>query len=268
MEACGQGFKFFKARRINRSKLVKEITVAAKNGDPSPDNNPRLRVGIEAAKKNSVPRDTIERAIKKGAGLLDGGVQYETISYEGFAPHRVPVIVECLTDNKNRTASDVRILFRKGQLGAIGAVGWMFDRLGVVEATTTHAGVDLEGAAIEAGAQNVEPLESEEVPAGQTGARFFCDTTDLDAVTKNLTQTGWTVTLSEMSHIAKNYVELGEAEKKEVVDFLSAIDENDDVHRVYAAMEITQDAFWTGTQGAHHGDPVPAIADIAVGPDE
>src|SRR4051794_9881057 len=82
-------------------KLVKEITVAAKVGDPNPDNNPRLRAGVEAAKKASVPRDTIERAIKKGAGLLDETVQYETVTYEGFGPHRVPIIVECLTDNKN-----------------------------------------------------------------------------------------------------------------------------------------------------------------------
>src|SRR5947209_16256517 len=80
------------------SKLVKEITVAAKSGDPNPDNNPRLRAGVEAAKRASVPKDTIDRAIKKGAGLLDETVQYETISYEGFAPHRVPVIVECVTE--------------------------------------------------------------------------------------------------------------------------------------------------------------------------
>src|SRR4051794_29895358 len=86
------------------SKMVKEITVAAKVGDANPDNNPRLRAAVEAAKKASVPRDNIERAIKKGAGLLDEQVQYETVSYEGYAPHKVPVIVECLTDNKNRTA--------------------------------------------------------------------------------------------------------------------------------------------------------------------
>ena len=218
------------------SKLVKEITVAAKGGDSNPDNNPRLRAGVEAAKKASVPRDTIERAIKKGAGLLDEQVQYETISYEGFAPHRVPVIVECLTENKNRTAADIRVLFRKGQLGAMGSVSWMFDRLGVVEATLPKAGVDFEGAAIEAGAQNVEALEAEDVPAGHTGARFFCDTTDLDSVSKALSQSGWTVTLSEMSYIAKSFVELSEDQKKEVSEFLSAVDDHDDVHRIYAAI--------------------------------
>jgi YebC/PmpR family DNA-binding regulatory protein len=218
------------------SKLVKEITVAAKMGDPNPENNPRLRAGVEAAKRASVTRDTIERAIKKGAGLLDEQVIYETISYEGFGPHRVPVIVECLTDNKNRTAADIRVLFRKGQLGSMGSVSWMFDRLGVVEATLGQGGLDIEGAAIEAGAQNVEPLESEEVPAGHTGARFFCETTDLDSVSKSLSQAGWTVTLSEMSYIAKNFADLSDDQKKEVADFLNAVDEHDDVHRVYAGM--------------------------------
>ncbi len=218
------------------SKMVKEIMVAAKIGDPNPDNNARLRAAVEAAKKVSVPRDNIERAIKKGAGLLDGGIQFETIVYEGFAPHRVPVIVECLTDNKNRTASDIRVLFRKGQLGNVGTVNWMFDRLGVIEATINKPGLDIEGAAIEAGAQNVEPLEAEEVAAGQTGARFFSEPSDLDAVNKALTQAGWTVTQSELSYIAKNKVEVSEAEKKEVIDFLSSIDDHDDVHRLYTAL--------------------------------
>jgi len=218
------------------SKLVKELTVAAKGGDPNPDNNPRLRAAVEAAKKNSVPRDTIDRAIKKGAGLLDEQVVYESISYEGFAPHRVPVIVECLTDNKNRTAADLRVLFRKGQLGSMGSVAWMFDRLGVVEATHSQGGLDIEGAAIEAGAQNVEPLEGEEVPAGHTGARFLCDIPDLDVVNKALVQMGWTVTLSEPSYLAKSFVELSDDQKKEVAEFLNAVDEHDDVHRVYAGI--------------------------------
>jgi YebC/PmpR family DNA-binding regulatory protein len=219
------------------SKLAKEITVAAKMGDPHPDNNPRLRAAIEAAKKQSVTRDTIERAIKKGAGLLDEQVNYELITYEGFTPHKVPVIVECLTDNKNRTASDIRVLFRKGQLGSMGSVGWMFDRLGVVEATAAGTAVDIEAVAIEAGAQNVEPLEPESVPAGSTGARFFCEPTDLDSVSKFVSSNQWTVTLSEMSYIAKNLNELPEDQKKEVVEFLNEIDEHDDVHRVYAAMK-------------------------------
>lgn len=216
-------------------KLAKEISVAAKLGDPNPANNPRLRAAVEAAKKHSVTRDTIERAIKKGAGLLDETVNYETIVYEGFAPYKVPVIVECLTDNRNRTASDVRVLFRKGQLGNSGAVAWMFDRSGVIEATNTNQALDIEGAAIEAGAQNVEPLEEKE--AGAVGARFFCDTTDLDAVNKALTESGWSITLSEFSYIPKNLVELNADQLQEVADFLKDIDDHDDVHRVYAALK-------------------------------
>src|SRR5207245_2492464 len=116
------------------TKLAKEIMVAAKGG-PDPSMNARLRLVVEAAKKASMPKDTLERAIKKGAGLLDESVQFDTVTYEGFAPHRVPVIVECLTDNKNRTATNIRMLFRKGQLGNSGAVSWDFSHVGVVEAT-------------------------------------------------------------------------------------------------------------------------------------
>src|SRR2546421_4868931 len=110
-------------------KLAKEVAIAAKGG-ADPDQNSRLRIAVDAAKKASMPRDTLERAIKKGAGLLDGPVNYEVITYEGFAPHQVPVIVECLTENRTRTASNVRLLFRKGQLAAAGAVSWDFEHLG------------------------------------------------------------------------------------------------------------------------------------------
>jgi YebC/PmpR family DNA-binding regulatory protein len=214
-------------------KYVKEIIVSARIGDPNPDNNSRLRAAIEAAKKVSVPRDTIERAIKKGAGLLDDQAAYETITYEGYTPHQVPVVVECLTDNKNRTASDIRVLFRKGQLSS---VLWMFDRLGVIEATHP-SNKDIEEVAIESGAQNVEALEAEDVPAGSTGGRFFTDPTDLDTVNKSLTAQGWVITQSEMSYIAKNKIDgLADDQMKEVTDFLEKIDDNDDVHRIYTAL--------------------------------
>ena len=217
-------------------KIAKEIAVAAKLGDPDPNNNPRLRTAIEAAKKASVTRDTIERAIKKGAGIGDEGVTYELVTYEGFTPHKVPVIVECLTDNRNRTASDIRVLFRKGQLGNAGAVGWMFDRQGIIEATHTDKTLDIESVAIEAGAQNVEPLEKTEVGADMCGARFFTDVTDLSTTTKFLVDAKWTVTMSELGYVAKNPAALTEEQKKEVADFLSAIDDCDDTHRVYAAL--------------------------------
>ena len=132
------------------TKLSREISVAARSGS-DPAMNSRLRLAVEQARKLSMPRDTVERAIKKGAGLLDGGAQYEKLTYEGFAPHRVPVIVECLTDNANRAASAIRVLFRKGQLGSSGSVSWDFDHLGMIEAEANDASADAELAAIEAG---------------------------------------------------------------------------------------------------------------------
>ncbi|HEX4922463.1 MAG TPA: YebC/PmpR family DNA-binding transcriptional regulator [Bdellovibrionales bacterium] len=218
-------------------KLTKEIQVAAKLGDPNPENNPRLRAAVAAARKASVNRDTIERAIRKGAGLDGEGVTYESVTYEGFAPHKVPVIVECLTDNKNRTASEVRMLFNKGTLGAVGSVGWMFDRVGTVEATHADKNQDIEAVAIEAGAQNVEALEKGDIPEGHIGALFICDPTDLDSVNKFLTKAGWTITSSELSYLAKSYPELSPEQRKEVSEFLNDINEFDDVHRVYAAIK-------------------------------
>lgn len=211
------------------SKLAKEIMVAAKSGGPDPTSNPRLRLAIEQAKKASMTRDTLERAIKKGAGLLDEPVQYETIVYEGFAPHQVPVIVECLTDNKNRTATNVRVLFRKGQLGASGSVSWDFARRGAIEASPPAGGEDPEEAAIEAGAQDLEAADE-----GQT--RFLTEPGDLDSVGKALTARGWKLTASSLVWIAKNPVALDGAARAEVEAFLAALDEDDDVQTIYAGL--------------------------------
>jgi len=218
-------------------KLVREIMVAAKLGGSDPDLNARLYAALEAARKASVPRDTIERAVKKGAGQTGEKVNYELITYEGFAPHKVAVIVECLTDNRNRTAPEIRHLFRAGSLGAPGSVGFFFDHKGVVEATHPDKTRDAEGDAIEAGAQNVEPLEAEEIPDGHVGARFITEIKDLDTVSKFLAKAGWKLTAAELRYLAKNFVGLPDAQRKEVADFLSALDDHDDVHRVYAAMK-------------------------------
>jgi YebC/PmpR family DNA-binding regulatory protein len=218
-------------------KLVREITVAAKLGGPDPDLNPRLTAAVEKAKKASVYRETIERAIKKGAGLTDEKVNFETVVYEGFAPHKVPVVVECLTDNRNRTAPEIRNLFKAGSMGAPGCVSFFFQHLGVVEATHPDAQRDPETDAIEAGAQEVEALESEDVPAGHKGARFLTGTKDLDAMAKALKAAGWNVIASELRYVAKNLTEVTAAQRKEVLDFLNALDDHDDVHRVYAALK-------------------------------
>lgn len=166
-------------------KLVREIMIAAKLGGADPDLNARLHVAVDKAKKASVTKDTIDRAIKKGAGLLDEKIEYETVVYEGFAPHKVPVVVECLTDNRNRTAPDIRHLFGKGgQLGQPGSMGFFFDHLGVVEATHADGKRDPEADGIEAGADNLEPLDGIEIPEGGLGTRFFTDLKQLAHVSK------------------------------------------------------------------------------------
>lgn len=218
-------------------KLVREIMVAAKLGGADPDLNARLAAAVEKARKASVYRDTIERAIKKGAGLDDEKVVYELVTYEGFAPHKVPVIVECLTDNRNRTAPEIRRLFLSGSLGQPGSVGFFFNHMGVVEATHADANRDADTDAIEAGAQEVEPLEADETPAGQKGARFITEIKDLDHVSKALKAAGWTVIASEIRYLAKNFPDLSDTARKEVGEFLTALDDHDDVHRVYAAMK-------------------------------
>ena len=211
------------------TKLAKEIMVAARNG-ADPSMNPRLRMAVDAAKKQSMTKETLERAIKKGAGLLDEVVNYEVVNYEGFAPHQVPVIVECLTENRNRTSSNVRVLFRKGQLGASGSVTWDFHRLGQVEATPpAGTAVDAEEAAIETGAQDLEPGED-------GGTRFFTEPGDVDVVSKALTDRKWHVTSVNQIWKAKNPVTLDDAQRAEVEAFLVALDEDDDVQTIYVGL--------------------------------
>jgi YebC/PmpR family DNA-binding regulatory protein len=218
-------------------KLTREIMVAAKLGGPDPDLNARLAAAGEKARKGSVTKETIERSIKKGAGLTDEKITYELVAYEGFAPHKVPVIVECLTDNRNRTAPEIRRIFKVGSLGAPGSVAFFFNHNGVVEATQADTKRDMESDAIEAGAQEVEPLEADEVPEGQIGARFITEVKDLDHVAKALKAMGWNVTASEIRYIAKSYPDLDEHSRKEVAAFLNELDDHDDVHRVYAALK-------------------------------
>ncbi|MDO8705080.1 MAG: YebC/PmpR family DNA-binding transcriptional regulator, partial [Sulfuricaulis sp.] len=194
-----------------------------------PEMNSKLRMTIDQAKKASMPKDTIERAIKKGAGLVDAGVSFEKLTYEGFAPHRVPVIVECLTDNVNRTVTNIRILFRKGQLGTSGSVAWDFDYLGMIEATSASAGADAEVAAIEAGARDLEPAEN-----GAT--LFLTDPSDLDAVSRALPAHGFIVQSAQLGYRPKNPVTLDDAARAEVEAFLEAVDADDDVQNVYAGL--------------------------------
>jgi YebC/PmpR family DNA-binding regulatory protein len=219
-------------------KLVREIQVACKLGGANPEFNSRLAAAIAVAKKQSVTKDTIDRAIAKGAGTGPDAVQYHTVTYEGFAPHRVPVIVECLTDNNNRTASEIKQLFKAGHMGTPGSVAWMFEHVGMIEAQHNDTSADIEIAALEAEAENVEPMELDEEDHGHhLGARFFCQMSHLDTVTKALKAAGWNVTTSEMHYHPKDYPELSDEQREEVTNFLQALDGNADVHRVYAALK-------------------------------
>ena len=214
------------------TKLVKEITVAARNG-ADPATNARLRLVVEQARKVSMPKDTLERALKKGSGVGDDATHYERVIYEGFAPHQVAVMVECLTDNVKRTAPEMRVLFRKGQLGTSGSVAWDFDHVGFIEAAPAAAGADAETAAIEAGAQDLEPGEEE----GNT--LFITAPADLDLVSRALPAHGFNVLSAKLGYKPKNPVDptsLSAEALEEVEAFLSAIDAHDDVQEVYVAL--------------------------------
>jgi YebC/PmpR family DNA-binding regulatory protein len=215
-------------------RLAKDIMVAARSG-ADPASNSKLRLVVEQARKVSMPKETLERAIKKGAGLTGEAVHFEHVIYEGFAPHQVAVMVECLTDNVNRTAPEMRVLFRKGQLGTSGSVAWDFDHVGLIEAEPAAgaAAVDAETAAIEAGAQDFEPGEEE----GST--TFITDATDLDLVCRALPAQGFTVLSAKLGYKAKNPVDpanLSAEHLEEVEAFLAAIDGNDDVQNVFVAL--------------------------------
>ena len=213
-------------------RLVKEIMIAARNG-ADPDLNPKLRLAIHQAKKASMPKETLDRAIKKGAGLLGDTVTFHSATYEGFAPHQVAVMVECLTDNLNRTAPEMRVLFRKGQLGTSGSVAWDFDHVGMIEAEPAAPGADPEMAAIEAGAQDLHPGDEEGVTV------FITEPTELDLVSRALPAQGFTVLSAKLGYQPKNPVNpanLSAEQLEEVEAFLAAIDANDDVQNMFVAL--------------------------------
>jgi YebC/PmpR family DNA-binding regulatory protein len=221
-------------------KYLKEISVAAKHGGPDPSGNARLFAACEKARKESVSRESIQRAINKGAGIGDEKMTLEHMAFEGYAPHKVAVIVEVVTDNHNRTAPEIRVLFKKGQLGVSGSNKFLFDHVGLVEAHHPDAASDIEAAAIEAGANEVEPLtheQNDDIPEGATGARFITDRAQLHTVSQWLGKNGWTVVTSEMGYIPKNFPELTPEQRAEVGEFLQHLDDHDDVSRVWASIK-------------------------------
>lgn len=212
------------------TKLAREIAVAARLGGPDPENNSRLKMAIMAARAVSCPKDTIERAIKRGAGQDSDAAAIEELTYEGLGPHGVGIVVECQTDNRNRAVSEIRNIFRKhdGNLGESGSVAWMFNRVAEVIAEKADV-VDPEEDAIEVGANEVEKNDD-------GSFTFIGELSDLDALNKNLQARGWNVKTAERVYRPKNYTELGEAEKKEVIELLEALNDCDDAQKVYSTL--------------------------------
>ncbi len=214
------------------SKLAKEITVAARMGDPDPDKNPRLRMAVKEAKSNSVPKDVIDRAINKAVGGDEES--YEEIRYEGYGPAGIAVIVEAMTDNRNRTASTVRSLFTKsgGNLAETGAVSFMFERKGLVTYPTEVGDADtIFEAAIEAGA--------EDVVSTQDGHEIYCEFTDLNDVSTALEASLGDSETTKLIWKPNTTTELDLVGAQKLMNLINALEDDDDVQSVTANFEVS-----------------------------
>jgi YebC/PmpR family DNA-binding regulatory protein len=217
------------------TRLIKEITVAARMGGGDPDGNPRLRSAIANARAENMPKDNIERGIKKGTGELEGEV-YDEILYEGYGPGGIAVLVECMTDNRNRTVAEVRCFFAKsnGNLGESGCVGYMFDRKGMIyvdKSTTTEE--ELMELAIEAGADDV----------GEDGDQFEVVTTmeDFNDVRENLEKAGVKIAEASLTMVPQNTIAVTEEKQaKALLKLLQSLEDNEDVQNVYANCDIDE----------------------------
>jgi len=217
------------------SKLSRAIIVAAREGGPDPEGNATLATAIQKARDNSMPKDNIERAIARGTGAGADGEAYETVTYEGYGPNGVAVLVEAVTDNRNRTAADVRHTFAKndGNLGTSGAVGWLFERKGVILVPDSAAEEDVMLAAADGGAEDVsvEGSSYEVISAPD----------DLQAVRAALEEAGIEVESAELTMLPKTTVQIDdEAAARKLLRLMDALEENDDVQDVYANFDIPE----------------------------
>ena len=217
------------------SKLIKEITIAARMGGGDVDGNPRLRTAVNTARTANMPKENIDRAIKRGTGELEG-VTYEEITYEGYGPGGVAVIVEALTDNRNRTVAEVRHIFDKynGNLGESGCVAWMFDKKGVIVVAAKGLTEDeVMELALEAGAQDVSS-------DGQT-FEITTEPADFETVRKAVEDKQWKVELAETSMIPQTTVKLEGKKAEQMLKMMDALDDNDDMQKVFANFDISED---------------------------
>lgn len=218
------------------TKLARDITLAARQGGGDPNFNPVLRLAIDKAKAGNMPKDNIERAIKRGTGELEGG-EMEEITYEGYAPHGIAILIQCLTDNRNRTLSEVRRVFNKqgGNLAEQGSVGWMFDQRGYITITSDGAdGDEVFLLAAEAGAEDIE-IEEEEI-------EIYTPPTALHSVADALRNEGLEIQEAELAQFAKNEVELDVKDALSVMNIVEQLEELDDVDKVYSNLKISDEA--------------------------
>jgi len=217
------------------TKLIREITVSARLGDPDPETNPRLRTAIAAAKAANMPKDNIERAIKKGAGGQDGA-SFEEVIYEGYGPGGVAVMLEGLTDNKNRTVADVRYIFSKnaGNLGESGCVSWLFKKYGVISIDSQGINEDMIlNVALDAGATDVK----------EEGSTFEITTEpqDFEIVREAILKGGFKIITSDVTMLPKNTVPLRGKEAEKMLKLMDALEDNDDIQKVYANFDIPEE---------------------------
>ena len=214
------------------TRLIREITVAAKLGGGDPTGNARLRSAIQAAKAENMPKDNIDRAIKKGTGEL-AGVSYEEVNYEGYGPGGVALLLDCLTDNKNRTVADIKYVFDRhgGNLGEPGCVSWIFEKKGLFLFDKEKVDEEkLIEVALDAGAEDVR----------QTGDEFEAFTTpgEFEKVKKAFKDAGLAFTFAEVSMIPQNTVRLEGKKADQMLNLMEALEENDDINHVYANFDI------------------------------
>ena len=215
------------------TKLIKEITVAARLGGGDPAANPRLRAAIEAAKAQNMPKNNIERAIKKGTGELEG-VSYEEVTYEGYGPGGVAVLVETITDNRQRTVAEVRHIFAKrgGSMGEPGSVAWIFEKKGLIVIEKSKVDEDtLMDAALEAGAEDIQ----------DSGTEWEIETRpeNLEKVKKALEDAGIEILSAEVSMVPSNTIDIqDEKQAEQLMKLMNALEDNDDVQHVYANFDI------------------------------
>jgi len=214
------------------SKCAKAITVAAKTGGGDPDMNLRLRYAIDEARSVNMPGANIQRAIKKGTGELDGGKQIEEVLYEGYGPGGVAILAEAMTDNRNRTSSDVGKLFERhgGNLGQPGCVAWMFSQKGVITVTGFDDEEQLMDAALASGAEDLNQTDD--------GFEVLCAPDAFEAARKALAEAGIPIERAEVSQVPQNYISLGENDARKVLALLEGLEDHDDVQKVHSNFDV------------------------------